>query len=561
MRKVMRKVIMKNRFNIIFTGLLFFVLVVCAEAAEKNIYFDSSASRGGNGSIESPYDDLSDINWTIVQEWVNAGHTVYLNLKKSSTFSEQLTIGASGASGRAITIKPYGSGIDPIITGSSIGINSKSKDYITLDSIIVSNQTSKGMRLYDCSNWIIQNCIFTDSAKDAIAIEWVATDGGGGCDDNSISSNTFTGWDIVIYTKCTGAGSSSTDTFHNFEIDGNTGTGTNRGFHQHFEVDYRNAHVDGGRIISGYVFTDNILTTLGHYAIGVYLDDNPNNLIARNSIIDSGDADAYSTNTLQMHALFVIIEDNYINGVKKDGTGDGHAIVLDWVANPGHATNTHADGCIVRRNYITNALEGSGLDVYVAKNTEVYNNVIVGNDRGIVIRRITNTGNVFYGNTISDNVSSGVFLWDNVPATTWANNIITGNGAYGFEVTNGSTNPTETYTLHYGNTNGFSNTFRADATDINSDPKFVDSANGDYSLQTTSPCRDAGTSIAGDVALTYGHRDTTDWSTTPPTIYTLVQHDHGSGWEIGAYVYIDDIDDYSEKLEAPLKLKVKNAEN
>ncbi len=88
----------------------------------QNIYLDNSGT-GGDGSIENPYGPFSEINWATIADWVAAGGTVNINLKRGVTWSEQLTIGAIGAPGSSITIKAYGTtGDEPIINGSSIVI-------------------------------------------------------------------------------------------------------------------------------------------------------------------------------------------------------------------------------------------------------------------------------------------------------------------------------------------------------------------------------------------------------------------------------------------------------
>lgn len=97
-------------------------------AADQNIYIDSSASDGGDGSILTPYNDFSDINWTTggsnsVFDWVAAGHDVFVNLKSGETFEEMLTVGTSGASGHPITIQAYGTEDKPIISGHELVTN------------------------------------------------------------------------------------------------------------------------------------------------------------------------------------------------------------------------------------------------------------------------------------------------------------------------------------------------------------------------------------------------------------------------------------------------------
>ena len=85
----------------------------------ENIYLDAGGS--GAGTEADPYGSFSEINWTTIAEWVEAGHAVNINLKCGAEWSEQLNIGAIGTSDSPITIQPYGEttlGV-PIINGLS----------------------------------------------------------------------------------------------------------------------------------------------------------------------------------------------------------------------------------------------------------------------------------------------------------------------------------------------------------------------------------------------------------------------------------------------------------
>lgn len=76
-------------------------------------YVDSAASAGGDGSYETPWDTLADVN----------GHTFtsddFIYIKRDSLFREQLTVGQSGTDGHPITYTAYGSGDLPKIYGST----------------------------------------------------------------------------------------------------------------------------------------------------------------------------------------------------------------------------------------------------------------------------------------------------------------------------------------------------------------------------------------------------------------------------------------------------------
>ena len=85
----------------------------------QNIYLDNTGT--GAGTEADPYGSFSEINWTTIAEWVEAGHPVNINLKRGAEWSEQLKIGAIGTSDSPITIQPYGDTTlaGPIINGLS----------------------------------------------------------------------------------------------------------------------------------------------------------------------------------------------------------------------------------------------------------------------------------------------------------------------------------------------------------------------------------------------------------------------------------------------------------
>jgi parallel beta-helix repeat protein len=105
----------------LFIIALILFLASWAGAANQNIYLDNAGA--GAGSEGDPYGEFSEINWTTggansIFDWVDGGHTVFINLKRGVTWREELIPGESGVSGRPITIQPYGAGDDPKVKGS-----------------------------------------------------------------------------------------------------------------------------------------------------------------------------------------------------------------------------------------------------------------------------------------------------------------------------------------------------------------------------------------------------------------------------------------------------------
>src|SRR3989339_653480 len=90
------------------------------------------------------------------------------------------------------------------------------------------------------------------------------------------------------------------------------------------------------RLPYGLTYTHNVFNKTSAPAISLYSDDNggmASNLIAWNTIIDSGFGDLTKTNAIQAHySKNLIIEHNSINRVYSVGPGDGNGIICDWSA-------------------------------------------------------------------------------------------------------------------------------------------------------------------------------------------------------------------------------------
>ena len=131
--------------------LLLFILFLPVVCFGADKYVDSAAGTGGAGTEVDPYDTLSDLTGQL-----SAGDTAYL--KRGSTFTETLTVDASGSAGNPITYTAYSTGVDPIITGQSSCIANPVKNYITIDGITITAFTQRGIHVTNSNNVIIKNC-------------------------------------------------------------------------------------------------------------------------------------------------------------------------------------------------------------------------------------------------------------------------------------------------------------------------------------------------------------------------------------------------------------------
>jgi hypothetical protein len=77
--------------------------MVRSSQAASTYYVDNSVVSNGNGSLDSPWKNLSDINWTIISG-ASKPCTIYISgATTSQTYNEQLLVGASGSN----SIWPY----------------------------------------------------------------------------------------------------------------------------------------------------------------------------------------------------------------------------------------------------------------------------------------------------------------------------------------------------------------------------------------------------------------------------------------------------------------------
>lgn len=123
--------------------------------------------------------------------------------------------------------------------------------------------------------------------------------------------------------------------------------------------------------------------------------------------------------------------------------------------------------------------------------------------------------NTFYGNGYGGSTAylTGAVSMGNGGSEVVANNIMTSN-YYGLNCY--SCSSSWSYNLVWGNTTDYVNDASSVSTDLSQDPLFNDTSSGDYSLSSTSPCIDAGSS-------TYAAAEDKDGETRP----------QGSGVDIG----------------------------
>jgi len=203
-------------------------------------------------------------------------------------------------------------------------------------------------------------------------------------------------------------------------------------------------------------------------------------------------------NGLQLQwARGVIVTGNDIRNVFTSFP-DGDIYEIDWAwVDASHLS----DGVVLSYNYGSGAKAGavtSCIQVIRAINTSVYGNVCYDNSVGISHTHATTTyNNVFWNNTVHKastacgNLDDGGYGDPSGPSV-WYNNILSDCGLYTYRVANGSTPPTESYSVYFGNTKIIWNSSGGvvaaamSNTSVIGDPMFVSPGSGNLHIKPGS---------------------------------------------------------------------------
>ncbi len=132
---------------------------------------------------------------------------------------------------------------------------------------------------------------------------------------------------------------------------------------------------------------------------------------------------------------------------------------------------------------------GNGIYLKNLSSAIIKNNCIVSNGQNGITSDHNYCGVVttssIVNNVIASNNNDGVYSDKGV---SLANNIIINNGGYGIH----ACSTINSYNNIFANTSGSYSGVSAGTGDISQNPVFVDATNGNYTLQSTSPCRNAG---------------------------------------------------------------------
>lgn len=154
--------------TILFTLLAALGPVMLPSAAlASNYYLDCSASSNGTGLFGTPWNALSSAN----SQTFLAGDV--LLMKRGTTCSGELTPAGSGTASSPITVDAYGSGTRPILNAGS--------------------SFPEVVKLYNQSNWIIQNLVLQGGTTYGVNVQTMAGLSISGISLNNLTASGVTG--------------------------------------------------------------------------------------------------------------------------------------------------------------------------------------------------------------------------------------------------------------------------------------------------------------------------------------------------------------------------------
>ena len=482
------------------------MLLAGAVSVEGTVYYVSESSAGsGDGSS---YDNRMSVVNHNAGSFI-PGDTIYL----VDTISSRIVIPSSGTSGNEITYKGDYAGHPGVLTANTSygAIRGLEKSYITIDGVELRNGIIGTAFLNNCNYITIKKCLVHDMTSKGIYFS-------SNTDPRERNSN-------IIIGGAEGDGNEvynvGVDTGGNDIIVGSSDNviiSYNECYGENSDTGIEGIHVLG---------CDDVIIEYNE----VY-DHNKRWSASYPDMGEDGIDSKWSTN--------VIIRFNHVYGNRVAGiaTVDQYGLSSSDVWIYGNYVHDHRTGISIEHldnnlyafgNVVVNTTGGHGISVStLGNNIQIYNNTIVnchgdGTNYGILFGYGTNLiakNNIIYSDTNNDLVCvvkpSETTLDNNRYYYTGGTARIRWDGIY--------------KTLAQIQALG------QEANGSEGDPGLNDVGNDDFTLASDSACIDAGSDLGIDYALGLDPANT-DFTTFPPSVYTLDQDNYGTGWEIGAYVF------------------------
>ena len=538
---------------------LILVLTLPISGFGANYYVDSNAAGGGDGTIETPWNTLAAAQAALTGDQSDN----FLFLAKDSLFRETFTFGASGTSGHPFTLSAYGSGNLPKIYGSTevstwsdIGGNlwtatsasdPESLWFVNTDDSIVWGEDMGAVTPSSEYQWKYSGTTVTVYATSDPDTRYTTVEKATRLNGVDISRENYVTISYLDISFCGGVDSSTASAIYQ---DGGANPGTNGVI-----VEYNTIHHIGKMSLS---------SSSSHQGNGVDLSNTSNSFIRYNDISYCGRRGI----VLWVNNASRVLDDTTIEG--NIVYNNNHAQMDCFWQNAGGTF----DNIIIRYNYFytdSNVGQGATLKAEIhginlesnsgekMTNFKILSNIISGMVGSASIYVRGTDGLVIYNNTIySDRLDNGYLygiLINNNKAAGNSNVTLKNNIVYLVGGTDGALNVTDKDYITACENNLWYNTGGQPFTVVESieydsseqaayksattwdddglweDPVFTTNGS-DFTLQSTSPCIDAGE----DLGDTYDDGLDPD-STWPDGVTTLDQDLFGAGWDIGAYVY------------------------
>jgi len=519
-----------------------------ASAAEGRRYFvDATSGNDSNSGLTSavPWKTLAKVNGATFA----AGNKVLF--KRGETWREQLTVPSSGSAGNPIVFGAYGTGDNPVISGSVLITSGWTKDSANIWQASVTTQPNvvyfngtRGTQVAATSSitsefkWFwVSNVLYVWSPNDgdpsayynAPGIEagsisfgvihtndksYVTIDGitvkDGNTNSIRVGFNSVTG---VIVKNCiiersfnNGFDLRGDTTAHSVTVD-NCTIQNNGGWGIWVNQTYTNITISNN-LITGNGWTS--LATNQQYAgIQGYLGNaNIFNNIIHDNVLGTASANDQSHGIYALSST--VVANIYDNVIYNHPNGGGIRLIGSANVFRNTLYGNSGSGIVVGQNGSTNV-------VYVISYNLVYNNNSL-NAAGGIVEQSKGTGTISLtldNNTIYQNGNTSqqeVKISDNLTVLRIRNNLLFATSTRRSLWAIAQTGTVSiNYNLHWradGNPSifydGAGRTWAQwqglgfDIDGVNANPQFTDAANGDFTPQSNSPCIDAGT----DVGLT-----------------------------------------------------------
>ena len=551
---------------------LLFSSMVLASCAEAATYYVDCAASGDSSAGTSTTTAWRTINRVNISSF-SPGDSILF--KRGCTWREQLTVPSSGAAGKPIMFSAYGSGANPILSGADL-ITSFTVEgsywYFAMpqnplqvfrDDARLTNVATKGA--VATGEW------WWDSANSRVYI-------GDNPSGHTVEASSFDlciilhGRSYLTFENLTVAKSRA----HGIGVYGSTSAGSSYNI-------FRN-NIMSWNYFKGIQFwwggpqlqTDNLVENneiCYNGGSGVqFQNHSPNgtvrgNIVHHNCILEVDSSDHIYTAGIKVNVgEGMLIEKNYSYSNGNDAnTGDrGAGIWLD--SYPEHdpfTPNTVRYNYCKDNNYI-------GIFIELQHDTKVYGNVVWNSHAHTYAAGIEVSGhnapdgnsaedNLIYNNTVYGCNPYGIYVHGDSNNNKVMRNIIRDNISFG--------NAQRQLCARYGGENDGRmgsgnvyeyNSFGAEAAgfiewaagvtnatyaawegayhgktySVEADPKFANAAGGDFTLQSYSPCIDAGADLGP--AFNTALMPDSSW---PNNVVTGDQYKAGQWWEVGAYLF------------------------